>query len=94
MTVQFYLIVGSGGSVKAVKSYRNLAWNEVAIHMTVAVPDRIFQKPSLSASVTIPDEVAGLPEISAEVKDNVREAIEAATGMEVLIRVENPNSGR
>jgi len=88
MKISFYLIVNRKGSVRAVKSYRDLVWDEVAIEQTLEMPDAIFQKPRLSASVVIPDSAAVSTPISAEVAEDARLAIESATGMNVRITVE------
>jgi len=91
MKTSFFLMVTANGSVRAVKSYRSISWNEVAIEQTVEIPDSIFKKPRISATVTIPPEAGTPSHITAEVAENVKAAIEAASGMQVRITVENPN---
>jgi hypothetical protein len=85
MKVGFYLAVNSGGSVRAVKRQPDLAQDEICIYVTLELPERLFDKPSLQATLTIPDEVAMPASIPVDVKSNVKEAIEGATGMNVYM---------
>lgn len=87
MKLPFFLTINSKGSVKATKNKPSLDWNEISIQMNLILPDALFRKPQLSANITIPDEAAVSKVISADVQDNVKEAIEQATGMEVKLNL-------
>lgn len=87
MKLPFFLTINSRGSVKATKNKPSLDWNEISIQMNLVIPDSLFRKPQLSANITIPDEAALSKVISADVQDNVKEAIEQATGMEVKLNL-------
>lgn len=87
MNTSFYLKVNKWGSVRAVTQAKSLAGDEVLISLELEIPDRIFEKPSLQATITIPEEAVGNTPINAEVKDNVAEAIEQATGLKFAITV-------
>ncbi len=85
MDIKFYLIIKSSGSVRTTKNKPDLNYDEISMAMNVNVPNQLFKKPSLTASITIPDEAATPPTIEASVLDNVKEAIQAASGMEVKL---------
>ncbi len=91
MITRFYLIVNSGGSVRAVKSYRQLDADEVAIQMKTEVPDIVFAKPRLEASIKIPAESVSAVVIDGEVADKVGEAIKSSTGLDFSIKVVEPD---
>lgn len=90
MKITFHLIVGANGSTKTVKSKPRLGHNEIAIAMNLTLPDMLFKKPMLSADVVIPDKAAVPANISAEVANNIKESIQAVTGLDVKIQVFNP----
>lgn len=87
MKLTFFLTVNSKGSVKATKDKPSLYWNEISIQMKLVLPDALFRKLQLSENITIPDEAAVSKVIAADVQDNVKEAIEQATGMEVKLNL-------
>lgn len=92
MKISFFLVVSKGGSVRTLKSYRSLNWDEIAIEQTLELPEALFSKPALSAHVKIPDSAAVSREISAEVAEDARLAIETVTGMEVRLTVATAES--
>lgn len=65
--------------------------NEIAVKVTLDIPDAIFDKPALEAKITIPEEAVSKPVISAEVIDNVQEIIKQNTGFEVKLEIVNAN---
>lgn len=90
MKTSFYLVVNDRGTTKTVKTRPNLAYNEVAIAVTLQLPNSLFQKPQLNASIVVPDEAVAPQTIQADMADNIREAIETATGLEVKLTIESP----
>lgn len=90
MRTNFYLVVNSNGTVQAKKMRPKLAQNEISMFINLVLPQALFQKPQLSAELTIPDSAAIPQEITAEVQENVREAIEQASGMHVTLKLEAP----
>jgi hypothetical protein len=90
MKTNFYLVVNSNGTVQAKKMRPKLAQNEISMYIDLVLPQGLFTKPQLSAQLTIPDSAAMPPEITAEVQENVREAIEQASGMHVKLTLEVP----
>lgn len=64
-----------------------LAANEIAVKVSIEIPDEIFDKPALTAEIKIPKEAVSKPTISAEVIDNVQDIIKQNTGFEVTLQV-------
>lgn len=90
MKTNFWLRVNSRGSINTNKTQPKVNADEVAIYMTIDLPDMLFKKPMLQAKVTIPAEVVPKPEINAQVMDNVAQAIKTATGLEMSVTIKNP----
>lgn len=90
MKTQFYLIVNDGGSVRTVKSRPDLKWNEIAVYLTLELPHQLFQKPQLSASIIVEESQVAPTQIDVETQNNVKEAIESSTGLQVVLKLENP----
>lgn len=91
MKTACYLIVNDTGSVRTTKNSPDLKWNEVAIHLNLNLPNALFFKPRLNASISLDEDEAMPAEISVETINNVREAIQQATGMEIKLEISNPN---
>ena len=91
MKTQFYLVVNRSGSVKTYKNRPGLNWDEVAVQMNLALPDALFQKPQIQAFIEVKDDKLSPLLIDAETSDNIRDAIEAVSGMEVRLEIVNPN---
>jgi len=87
MKVKKWLIVNSKGACRLAVNKPGIDWNEVAIHLEVDLPDALFKKPRLEAKITVPDEAAASDVISAIVSDDIREAIEQATGLTFSIAI-------
>lgn len=90
MKVDFFLAVNDNKRVRVTKTRPALEFNEVAISLSLELPDALFRKPQLQASIVIPKEAAAPQQIEADVVNNVREAIEQASGMEVKISFVEP----
>ena len=91
MKTQFYLVVNNNGTVKALKNRPGLNWNEVSVFVNLELPNQLFQKPQLSAQIKVDESQVSPMEIDVDTQNNIREAIEAAAGVEVVLRLENPN---
>lgn len=91
MKIKTFLVVNDRGGVRTVKNRPALDFNEVAIQVAIDLPDRLFQKPALSAEIVVPEDAVQSPEITAEVTDNIKEAIQTATGVQVRLTVINPD---
>lgn len=91
MTTNFFLVVNDGGTVRAVKNRPDLKWNEISVAVKLDLPSQLFRKPQLSATITVPETSVSAPEIEAGIADNIKEAIETATGYEVKLTLELPS---
>jgi len=59
--------------------------NEVAIKMSVEIPDAYFETPELSAKITVPEDAIKSPIISADVQSNIAAVLSEQLGMKVHI---------
>lgn len=103
--ISFYVAIsatlrGSGdgvychrSSARLTKNKPSLDANEVPVRINLSLPISLFQRPSLEASISIPEDSVTPPEISADVQSGIAEAIRAATGFNVRLRVEAPEGG-
>lgn len=89
MKKSFYLIVNSNGTTKTTKTRPALNWNEIAISVNLDIPDMLFQKPQLNATIVVPESAAAPKEIDVEIQDNIKNAIEVASGMQVRLTIED-----
>ena len=64
--------------------------NEIAVSISVELPDGLFDQPQLSASITIPEDKVGCPTIAAEVVDNIQEVVQEKLGVALTIAVVEP----
>jgi hypothetical protein len=91
LSVDCFLVVNSAGSVRVLKNRPVVDFDEVSLGLKVELPRSLFRKPRLSATLIVP-ESAGTPDtIPVEVQNNVREAIEQATGLQVRLTTELPS---
>ncbi|GAB3927780.1 hypothetical protein [Larkinella terrae] len=87
MKTSFYLIVNSNGTVRTVKNRPGLDFNEVSVQVSLQLPDALFRKPQLQATITVPDESVQPIVIEPDVQNNIKDAIEQATGLEIKLTV-------
>jgi len=87
MTINFFLIVGANGSVRAVKSYSKLGADEIVIEQKLTLPNALFRRPQLKATVTVPESAVAPQVITAETQDNIKEAIESVAGLNVRLEI-------
>lgn len=87
MKLQKWITINSRGSARLTKGRPALDSDEIAMMLDITLPDALFRKPRLEARIDIPEE-AGQPEvITSEVVENVKEAIESATGLTISVNV-------
>lgn len=87
MDSQFYLVVNHKGATKTVKSKPDLAWNEVAIKMSITLPDIIFKKPELEAHISVKEKDITQKTITPEIINNIQESILEHFGIAVNLNV-------
>ena len=87
MNVFKWLTINQNGSVRITSGKPSLDWDEISIALNISLPDALFEKPRLEAKINIPNEAAVQEPITTEVIENVKEAIETATGLTFSINV-------
>lgn len=92
MKVNFYLTVNKAGTVKTTKGKPSLNWDEISVAMSLTLPDMLFKKPQLQAEITIPDDAALPTVINTEISNNIKQAIESITGLDINLTVSNPDN--
>jgi len=69
-----------------------LDWDEIAMALEIELPNALFKKPRLEAKIVVPDEAAVTDTIESVVTENVKEALEQATGLIFSVSVVTPES--
>ena len=91
MFLERYLVVGKcqhhKASARMTAKSPSLASNEVAVKLSLNIPDELFTKPQLQASITVPVSSVSAPVIDAEVIDNIQETISKTLGVDLSISV-------
>lgn len=59
--------------------------NEIAISLSVELPDMLFERPAIQANIIIPPEMASPPRISADALASTKEILEGQLGITVDI---------
>lgn len=77
MKQNFWLVVSKNGSVRTLKGKPTLAWDEIAIYVTMDIPVELFNRPTLSAEINIPDDKVPATHIDAETVNNLKEILKA-----------------
>lgn len=88
MTTHFFLVVSRKGAERMTQTLPKLHPGEIAIRINLDVPNALFQAPQIQAAITIPESAVPTEAISAEMRDNVKELIQQATGLEVRLLIE------
>lgn len=93
MRIQQYIVIKKRGayrySSRMTKGTPALDRNEIAVKVSLEIPDAIFNRPALTATIKVPEDAVGKPEIEAEVIDNVQDLIKQNTGFDVKLEVVN-----
>ncbi len=87
MKVKKWLTIDSRGLARLTAGKPSMACDEVSILLEINLPEELFRKPRLEAKIDIPKEAAGPDTINSKVVENVKEAIETATGLTFAINV-------
>lgn len=64
-----------------------LASDEVAVKVTLELPDALFERSALEAKIVVPKEAVSQPVITADVVDNVQDIIKKNTGFDVKLEI-------
>lgn len=89
MLLQRYLVVGKknrhNSSARLTKNAPSLESYEIAIKLSLDIPNELFNKPQLQASIIVPKDAVTAPIIEAEVIDNIKETISKELGIDLNI---------
>jgi hypothetical protein len=90
----FFLALSQNGrwrlSGRLSKSLPALKAGEIALSLTVKLPETLFKKPSLRASIEVPESAVSAPVIDSAVVDNIREIVQQQLGVDLQIAVVEP----
>lgn len=87
MKTQFYLITNARGSVRTTKTNPDLKWDEVAVHLSLDLPQILFQRPQLQGSINVKESQVLPHKIDVDVINNIQESIKQHTGVMVDLRI-------
>lgn len=90
MKLKRYLIIGKGArsiSVRVTQTSPALKGNEIAMLLSITIPDRLFQKPQLQAEITIPESAVTKKVLSAEIIDNVESIIRQSSEIDLQLKI-------
>jgi hypothetical protein len=91
MKTDFWLIVSANGSTYTRKTKPDLSRSEVAVKLSLSLPDALFERPHLSADITIdPENVTTFP-LDSQVVQGVKDAVKQSTGVDLNIRIVDPH---
>jgi hypothetical protein len=82
-----YLIIGKNGIRGVRKSKPNLSWDEVAVLVSLDIPDVLFQRPLLEATIIVDKDKLQFQQISPQLVINTKEFIEQQTGAKIDFRI-------
>lgn len=90
MITKFTLVINNKGAIRTVKNIRRFTpkANEIAMAISVSVPDILFKRPVLTGSITIPNNAEIKEKITSDVEiKNLESSIKEYTGMEVKLSI-------
>lgn len=90
MVIEKWLTVSSNGGAKLSTNKPRMNVNEVAILLTLDIPQALFDRPRLEAKLKIPKEAVPSSVIATDVIDNVEKLIKQKTGLDLKISVSEP----
>jgi hypothetical protein len=89
----FFLAMSPCGSqrlsARIAKSMPGLKRDEIALALTIELPDALFKKPQLTASVVVPESSVKGPVLDANVVDNIQSVISRQLGVDLKISLVN-----
>lgn len=90
MNINRYLVVGKRNryakpSARLTVTSPSLESYEVAIKLSLDIPDALFSRPQLEASIKIPSDALTAPVIEAETIDNIQSIISKELGVDLTV---------
>lgn len=92
METSFYLVVSRKGAQKITQTPPRLEADQIAMHVSLELPNSLFERPLLQAHVKLPQSLTTPEPLSVEVQETVVASIQQATGMDVRLVVEYPEA--
>ena len=92
MKVQKWLTISRNGTAKISVNRPYMAVDEIAILLSLDIPDALITKPKLVAEIKVPETSVTPEQMTAEVTDNIAEAIKSVTGLEMRVSVVEPEA--
>jgi hypothetical protein len=77
-------------NARITKSSPHLAINERLLKLEIEVPKALFETAQLSAEIKVPEDAINSPVIETEILDNIREVVNQQTGVDLEIRIVEP----
>lgn len=77
MKLTGYLIIGRNKAMRVTKTAPRLAGSEIALNLTLTIPDRFFTRPTADIVITIPEDAVLPTEAAVEViSERVADALQ------------------
>lgn len=73
------------GEIQVRKNKPSTKQDEIAVKVSLDIPDALFEKPTLQIAAAVPEDSGHGPVITTEVADNLAEVIRQQTGLQVHI---------
>ena len=86
MKNSFWLITKKSGVPRITKTRPAMKWDEIAIYVSLEMPDEVFQRPTISAKINISHQPK--VEIDAETVNNIEEVLKQ-DGINVKLTIED-----
>ena len=85
MNATQWMVINKNGIQKIRQSKPDLGWNEIAVRVSVEVPDELFKRPHIEASIKVSD----VPNTAydADIVVNTKELIEQQTGAKIDFKI-------
>ncbi|HET8550941.1 MAG TPA: hypothetical protein VFM97_00510 [Gammaproteobacteria bacterium] len=81
---------GKGLSIRLTRHTPSLDRNEIALSVSIDLPEALFRRPALQASIAVPEDAVSAPTIDADVVENIRELASEHLGVDLAISVVDP----
>lgn len=81
----------NSGAVEVRKQKPATKANEVAVRITLNIPDAYFETPELSARISVPESAVNKTLITPEVQTNIGNLISQQLGVKVHISADDPD---
>lgn len=77
----------TSSTISALKNKPDVKKDEVAVKITIEIPDSYFETPELAAKIVVPADAVNKPIITPTVQHNISEELKKQLGMSVHVTV-------